>query len=59
MPLHDSTIHKKVLEDMRSIVTLFSSASKNDSSSPAFLQLQRTISEVQQVIQEIDGDNNE
>lgn len=55
MPLHDAGIHKGVLEDLRGVVAFFNEASKGEVSSPTYLQLQRTISGVQQVIAEIEG----
>lgn len=54
MPLRDAEIHKGVLEDLRGVVAFFNEASKGEGSSPTYLQLQRTISGVQQVIAEIE-----
>ena len=55
MPLRDAKIHRRVLEDLREIVVFFNEASKGDLASPTYLQLQRTISGVQQVIAEIES----
>lgn len=56
MPINDSEIHRRVLEDFRSVVTFFSEASKGDDNSPAYVQLKRTISHVQSIIAELEGD---
>ena len=56
MPLQDSEVHKKVLEDFRGVVSFFADSSRADSHSPAFLQLQKTIANVQSLIAEIEGD---
>jgi len=53
MPISDAEIHKRVLNDLRGVVTFFDDASKHETNSPAFLQLKRTIAEVQVVISEI------
>lgn len=55
MPLSDAEIHRRVLKDLREIVVFFNEASKGELASPAYLQLQRTISGVQQVISEIES----
>ena len=54
MPVADQSVHEKVLEDLRSIVRLFYTASREEPSSPAYLQLQMTISSVQSVLKEIE-----
>jgi hypothetical protein len=56
MPIHEATIHHQVIADLRKVVLLFNVASRGESTSPPYLQLQRTIAEVQAVIQEIEGD---
>jgi len=56
MPLHDAETHKRVLADFRGVVKFFSEASKGDFNSPAYVQLKRTISSVQSIIAEIEGD---
>jgi len=55
MPVHDVAMHSKVLADLRSIVRFYHDASRSDSVSPAYLQLERTISEVQAVVLELEG----
>ncbi|MEQ1638478.1 MAG: site-specific integrase [Methylococcales bacterium] len=55
MPLHELPIHQQVLQDLRGIVVFFSEASRGDANSPAYLQLQRTIANVQSIIAEIEG----
>lgn len=55
MPLNDPEIHRQVLADFRSVVTFFSKASKGDENSPAYVQLKRTISNVQSIIAELEG----
>ncbi|MNY81961.1 hypothetical protein D3C86_2238050 [compost metagenome] len=54
MPLHDKTIHQQVLRSMREVVLFFESHSRGDTHSPTYLQLQRTIAEVQQVLAELE-----
>lgn len=56
MPIHDAKMHKMVLADFRGIVKFFSESSKGDFNSAAYLQLKRTISSVQSIIAEIEGD---
>lgn len=55
MPISDVSIHQSVLTDFRTIVSFFSVQSKGDENSPAYLQLKRTISNVQGVIDELIG----
>lgn len=55
MPLRDKAIHEQVLADMRSVVLFFSESSRGDTHSPAYLQLQRTITEIQTVLAELDA----
>ena len=58
MPLNNATIHEQVLKDMRDVVGFFITESKGDPTSPTYLQLQNTISGVQQIISEIEGANH-
>ncbi|MBR8043483.1 site-specific integrase [Burkholderia cenocepacia] len=57
MPLHDKATHEHVLSAMREVVVFFDQSSRGDTSSPAYLQLQRTIAEIQSVIEELEGEN--
>ncbi|WP_271009428.1 tyrosine-type recombinase/integrase [Paucibacter sp. B51] len=50
MPVRDLALHEQVLQDFRSIVLFYKDVGHGEVASPAFLQLQRTISEVQGVI---------
>lgn len=59
MPLNDPEIHKQVLAEFRSVVTFFSEASRGDENSPAYVQLKRTISNVQSIIAELEGKTDE
>lgn len=54
MPLSNSEIHQQVLANMREVVLFFDQSSRGDVSSPAYLQLQRTIAEIQNVIEELE-----
>lgn len=54
MPVHDPQVHQQVLDDFRSVVVQFRDVGYGDMASPAYLQLQRTIAEVQAVIQELE-----
>jgi integrase len=56
MPINDPEIHRQVLVDFRSVVTFFAEASEGDENSPAYVQLKRTISNVQAIIAELEGD---
>lgn len=56
MPVNDKGLHSKVLGDMREIVLFFEQSSRADLKSPTYMQLQRTISEIQTVIDELEGD---
>lgn len=53
MPVHEIGIHEQVLADFRQIVHFFNASSRADQHSPAYLQLQKTITEVQHVISEL------
>jgi integrase len=55
MPLLELDIHKKVLADLRVVVLFFNQASRSEPHSPAYLQLMKTIANVQAVITEIEG----
>lgn len=59
MPVIDITIHQQVLTDFRGVVTQFRSAGTGDPNSPAFMQLQRTLSEVKMVIQQLENSDGE
>lgn len=54
MPLHEKKIHQQVLSSMREVVLFFESHSRGETQSPTYLQLQRTIAEVQQVLAELE-----
>jgi integrase len=56
MPVNDKLLHEQVLADMRQVVLFFDQSSRGDTRSPAYLQLQRTIAEVQAVIAELEED---
>ncbi len=55
MPVRDVALHEQVLKDFRGVVNEFRQASAGDQESPAYLQLRRTISEVQGVINQLEG----
>ncbi|MBR7780248.1 site-specific integrase [Undibacterium rugosum] len=57
MPVSDKALHAKVLTDMREIVLFFEGSSRSDVKSPAYMQLQRTIAEIQSVIDEFEEGN--
>jgi integrase len=56
MPVNDTAVHRSVLDNLREVVRLFADASRAESRSPAYLQLRHTISEVEAVIGEIEGE---
>lgn len=53
MPIREIGVHELVLSDFRGIVQFFHQSSRGDKDSPAYLQLQRTISSVQAIIDEL------
>ncbi|WP_019102001.1 hypothetical protein, partial [Chromobacterium haemolyticum] len=53
MPIREIGVHEQVLSDFRDIVQFFHQSSRGDKESPAYLQLQRTISSVQAIIDEL------
>lgn len=55
MPVNDVGIHEQVLQEFRSVVVQFKDIGHGEIKSPAYLQLQRSLSEVQAVIAELDG----
>ena len=57
MPVKDVSLHEQVLRDFRSVVTFYVGAGAGELESPAYLQLRRTISEVQNVISQIEAEN--
>ena len=59
MPVRDVHLHEQVLQDLRSVVHLYKDADKGQVNSPAYLQLQRTINEVQQVILQLEDSDDQ
>lgn len=59
MPVKDLEIHTKVLADMRGLVKLFFDVSKIDENLPAYLQLKRTITCIQSIIEELEEFKND
>lgn len=57
MPLHDRVMHESVLASMREVIMFFEQSSRGDSRSPTYLQLQRTIAEIQTVIDELESED--
>lgn len=55
MPVRDVALHEQVLKDFRGVVNVFRLAGASDQESPAYLQLRRTIAEVQGVINQLKG----
>lgn len=55
MPVRDVALHEQVLKDFRGVVNEFRVAGAGDQESPAYLQLRRTIAEVQAVINQLEG----
>jgi integrase len=56
MPLRDKATHENVLGSMREVVLFFEQSSRGDVRSPTYLQLSHTITAIQNVISELDGD---
>lgn len=57
MPINDISQHQSVLKGMRDTVKLFSTKSLNDQNSPVYLQLKRTITNIQLIIRELENDH--
>lgn len=57
MPLQDKAMHERVLASMREVVLFFEESSRGDTQSPTYLQLRRTIAEVQAVLDELEDEN--
>ncbi|WP_175828802.1 site-specific integrase [Burkholderia cepacia] len=57
MPVHDKAMHERVLASMREVVVFFERSSRGDVRSPAYLQLQRAIAEIQTVINELESED--
>lgn len=55
MPVRDLALHEQVLADFRRIVHFYKDVGRGETHSPAYLQMQRTVSEVQGVIRELRG----
>jgi integrase len=55
MPLQNPSVHREVLADLRKVVGFFSASSREETSTPALLQLQRTIVNVQSIVGELEG----
>jgi integrase len=56
MPVKDIALHEQVLKDFRSVVNLYKTSGAGDQESPAYLQLRRTIADVQGVISQMEFD---
>lgn len=57
MPVRDVAVHEQVLKDFRGVVNEFRIAGAGDQESPAYLQLRRTIAEVQGIINQLEGND--
>ncbi|MDH6264549.1 MULTISPECIES: site-specific integrase [Pseudomonadota] len=51
MPLRDTNIHERVLEDLRPVVLDFAASSRSNEQSPAFVQLRTTLDGVRRVVE--------
>lgn len=59
MPVRSQAIHSQVLSNFRSVVKAFEQSSRGESSSPAFMQLSRTLDAIETVIEELESPRNE
>jgi integrase len=57
MPVTDKALHESVLGNMREVVLFFERSSRADAKSPTYMQLQRTIAEIQSVIVELEDES--
>lgn len=53
MPVNDVSVHEQVLRELRQVVIQFKDIGHGELKSPAYLQLQRTLSQVDAVIDEL------
>lgn len=58
MPVRDRALHEQVLNDIRGVVNEFRMIGAGDQESPAYLQLRRTIAEIQSVIAQLEGSDD-
>lgn len=56
MPLRDAGVHNRVVESLRPVVVEFDSASRGNTTSPAFSQLRRTLDAARRVAADIEAD---
>ncbi|CCV09559.1 putative Site-specific recombinase, phage integrase family [Mesorhizobium metallidurans STM 2683] len=56
MPLRDAGVHNRVVESLRPVVVEFESASRGNTTSPAFSQLRRTLDAARRVAADIEAD---
>lgn len=56
MPVRDAGLHREVLDGLRGVVRFFHDASRGEASSPAYLQLQHAIADVQAILSELEGE---
>lgn len=56
MPLRDAGVHNRVVESLRPVVVEFESASRGNTTSPAFSQLRRTLDAARRVAADIQAD---
>jgi hypothetical protein len=54
MPVREKSMHESVLGSMRQVVLFFEQSSRGDTKSPTYLQLRRTIEEIQNVVAELE-----
>jgi len=55
MPVNDVKIHRMALNDMRTVVKKFFAHSVSDDSNPTYMQLMRTIANIQAIIDELES----
>jgi integrase len=59
MPVSNPEIHNQVLADFRGVVRSFEQASRGESSSPAFMQLRRTLDSIEAIVEELEAERGE
>ncbi|HCF4899486.1 tyrosine-type recombinase/integrase [Pseudomonas aeruginosa] len=59
LPVSDRAIHKGVLESLRPVVIDFYESSRGEGYSPAYMQLRSTLESVANIIDQLEGDEDE
>ena len=59
LPLNDSSIHERVVSQLRPVVTDFAAAARGNERSPSYVQMKATLDAARRVAENIRLDENE